>query len=200
MWAGAGFLPFTAARNVVGYGWYRKDVEIPAEWKDRSLRLVFGAIDDYDWVYVNGRLVGCTDERATESWVKRRAYPVPRELVNFGGKKRGRGARPERRGGRRHFHGAGGAGRRGRSGCCAGREWTGWSCSPAPGETFIPPESLAGDARVVFSAGSGEVTAPALVRQGRWLWWISDSEWGSSEAERQVLRALLSQAGPGRGR
>jgi len=199
MWAGAGFLPFTAARNVVGYGWYRKDVEIPAEWKDRSLRLVFGAIDDYDWVYVNGRLVGCTDERATESWVKRRVYPVPRELVNFGGKNEVAVLV-------RNVAGDGGIST-GPVELVAGTQWLlrgagvdGLELFAGPGETFIPPESLAGDARVVFSAGSGEVTAPALVRQGRWLWWISDSEWGSSEAERQVLRALLSQAGPGRGR
>ncbi|MEI6166404.1 MAG: DUF4838 domain-containing protein [bacterium] len=46
-----------AVGNYQGYGWCRTTFVLPAEWKGRRLRLLFGAVDEQAWVYVNGRLV-----------------------------------------------------------------------------------------------------------------------------------------------
>ncbi|MBM4048324.1 MAG: DUF4838 domain-containing protein, partial [Planctomycetes bacterium] len=40
-----------------GVGWYRTTFTVPADWKGRTLRLLFGAVDEQAWVYVNGHLV-----------------------------------------------------------------------------------------------------------------------------------------------
>lgn len=39
-------------------GWYRRWVEIPANWRDRRVILKFGAVDWHAKVWVNGQLVG----------------------------------------------------------------------------------------------------------------------------------------------
>ena len=43
-----------------GAAWYRKTVEVPAEWVNRPLTLTLGAVDDYDTTYFNGIRVGRT--------------------------------------------------------------------------------------------------------------------------------------------
>ena len=40
-----------------GYGWYRTTFNVPAEWKGRTVRLLFASADEQAWVYVNGHLV-----------------------------------------------------------------------------------------------------------------------------------------------
>lgn len=42
----------------VGYGWYRKAFEIPAEWEDKKIELEFEGVFQVAEVYVNGELVG----------------------------------------------------------------------------------------------------------------------------------------------
>ncbi len=37
-----------------GYAWYRRSVMVPATWTNQPVRIYFGAIDDSNWVYVNG--------------------------------------------------------------------------------------------------------------------------------------------------
>lgn len=44
-----------------GYGWYRKKVQIPASWQGGKFYLALGEIDDTDWTYLNGTLIGRTD-------------------------------------------------------------------------------------------------------------------------------------------
>ena len=41
-----------------GYAWYRKSVNIPADWMKKQLYLDMGVIDDADEVYVNGQFIG----------------------------------------------------------------------------------------------------------------------------------------------
>lgn len=43
--------------NYQGYGWYRTVFTVPAEWQGRTVRVLFGAVDEQAWVYVNGKLV-----------------------------------------------------------------------------------------------------------------------------------------------
>jgi hypothetical protein len=54
-----GFIAETRAiGNVLGYGWYRARFQVPADWNNKNLRLLFAAVDEQAWVYVNGELVG----------------------------------------------------------------------------------------------------------------------------------------------
>ena len=65
-----------------GYGWYRRHFTVPADWADATVRLQFGAIDDWDWTYVNGQLVGTTTGDGT--WDDPRDYPIPPDVLHPG--------------------------------------------------------------------------------------------------------------------
>ena len=41
-----------------GFAWYRLEFDAPATWQGRTLRLVFGAVDEEAWVWVNGAQAG----------------------------------------------------------------------------------------------------------------------------------------------
>ncbi len=41
-----------------GYGWYGNTVQIPEDWTDTPITLLFEGISEEAWVYVNGELVG----------------------------------------------------------------------------------------------------------------------------------------------
>ena len=58
-----------------GYGWYRRHFAVPADWAGATVMLRFGAIDDWDWTYVNGQLVGTTTGEGT--WDDPRDYAIP---------------------------------------------------------------------------------------------------------------------------
>ncbi|HTC20050.1 MAG TPA: glycoside hydrolase, partial [bacterium] len=69
------------------YGWYRRKVFIPAEWKGHSLEVPFGKIDDMDASYWNGAKIGQTGEFPPSFqgfWDKPRKYEVPQGDVHFG--------------------------------------------------------------------------------------------------------------------
>jgi len=62
-----------------GIYWFRKTVDIPADWAGKELTLSLGPIDDFDETYWNGQLVG-----SDKLWNKAREYKVPAELVKAG--------------------------------------------------------------------------------------------------------------------
>ncbi len=64
-WEGKGY------RFVDGVAWYRRRVELPANWIGKPLMLSLGTIDDNDVTYVNGRRVGGTD-----GWNIARRYQI----------------------------------------------------------------------------------------------------------------------------
>ena len=65
-----------------GYAWYRRRIPIPADWADSRVVLSLGTIDDMDWTYFNGELIGSTTgDRAFE---KPRSYEVPAHLLRPG--------------------------------------------------------------------------------------------------------------------
>ena len=69
------------------YGWYRRTVLIPAEWKGHDLVIPLGKIDDTDESYLNGHSIGKTGEfppKFQGQWNQLRAYPVPAKWVRFG--------------------------------------------------------------------------------------------------------------------
>lgn len=44
--------------NYDGYGYYGLELKISQEWKGRKISVLFGAVDESAWVYLNGRKVG----------------------------------------------------------------------------------------------------------------------------------------------
>ena len=75
--------------ELTGYGWYRVPFTVPANWPDKGVRLLFGAIDEQAWVYVNGKQVGEHSEKSenkkfTEIWEAAFSVDVPKELLKKG--------------------------------------------------------------------------------------------------------------------
>lgn len=62
-----------------GVVWFRKEVDVPAEWAGKELELNLGPIDDADITWFNGAKVGSMDV-----WNAVRKYKVPGELVKAG--------------------------------------------------------------------------------------------------------------------
>jgi len=52
-----GILPDAALPYLLGTGWYRKQIDIPADWKGRQITLRVGRVVTQAWVYVNGQQV-----------------------------------------------------------------------------------------------------------------------------------------------
>lgn len=73
-----------------GYGWYRKEFELPESLKGKDLLLLLGKIDDFDYTYVNGQIVGRTKDNLpfgeSNSWEEFRIYRIPKEKLNQNGK------------------------------------------------------------------------------------------------------------------
>ncbi len=65
--------------NYDGVAWFRKTVELPAEWAGKEATLHLGPIDDCDTTWVNGTPVG-----AMETYNTPRAYTVPAGLLQAG--------------------------------------------------------------------------------------------------------------------
>eukprot|EP00831_Metopus_contortus_P013752 TRINITY_DN15602_c0_g2_i1.p1 TRINITY_DN15602_c0_g2~~TRINITY_DN15602_c0_g2_i1.p1 ORF type:complete len:223 (-),score=27.22 TRINITY_DN15602_c0_g2_i1:75-743(-) len=67
-----------------GYAWYQKELKIEEQFKGNDMYLKIGAIDDFDWIYFNGTLVGKTG-RETKGWyAAERLYRIPAKLINYG--------------------------------------------------------------------------------------------------------------------
>lgn len=71
-----------------GYAWYRTKFILPSELENQELYLVLGKIDDFDKVYLNGKLVGRAENLENYSnmnrgrtWQLYRVYPIsPNQL------------------------------------------------------------------------------------------------------------------------
>ncbi|QDU29101.1 beta-D-glucuronidase [Anatilimnocola aggregata] len=76
-----------AVGKYVGYGWQRTTFEVPQAGKGRSVRLLFGSVDEQAWVYLNGHLIGEHTEKSTrkslnELWEEPFAIDLPAEHLN----------------------------------------------------------------------------------------------------------------------
>lgn len=81
----AGTLPqkWSAVPELAGFDgvvWYRRMVEIPAEWSGKACMLEMGPVDDGDVAYFNGRAVANT----INNWTSERRYVIPGDLVKPG--------------------------------------------------------------------------------------------------------------------
>ncbi|MBN1408952.1 MAG: DUF4982 domain-containing protein [Calditrichaceae bacterium] len=71
------------------YGWYRRELTIPASLKGQDIYLNLGKIDDADETYFNGVKVGGMGSfppNYTSAWDIFRYYKVPHKIINYGGK------------------------------------------------------------------------------------------------------------------
>ena len=74
----------TAGLKMDGAIWFRKEINIPANWAGKDLELNLAAIDDYDVTYFNGTRVGGIGPETPNSYMVPRRYKVPAELVKTG--------------------------------------------------------------------------------------------------------------------
>ena len=73
-----------------GSAWYRARFTVPPEWKGRTIRVLFGSVDEEAWVYVNGIQVGehsvaSTGKPIDELWEEPFAVEIAPENIEFGG-------------------------------------------------------------------------------------------------------------------
>jgi sialate O-acetylesterase len=64
--------------------WFRKVVELPAEWSGKDLVLNLPPIDDQDVTYFNGTKIGSIGRETPNSYMAPRKYVVPGSLVRAG--------------------------------------------------------------------------------------------------------------------
>ena len=76
---GPGLMQEQGLEGFNGIVWFRKTIDIPANWAGKELTLNVGVIDDNDFTYFNGVQVG-----HTEGWMAPRSYKIPKELVKGG--------------------------------------------------------------------------------------------------------------------
>jgi hypothetical protein len=77
-----------------GYAWYRKEFTIPAGMINEDLYLSLGKIDDYDYVYLNGKAIGSVFDlkkdgeysRRGQEYNARRIYHLTPEVLKKSGK------------------------------------------------------------------------------------------------------------------
>lgn len=74
-----GFMQERGLKDFNGIVWFRKEIDIPTDWENKELTLRVGQVDDSDFTYFNGVLVGETD-----NWMAPRSYKIPKELVKKG--------------------------------------------------------------------------------------------------------------------
>ncbi|HOT98039.1 MAG TPA: sialate O-acetylesterase [bacterium] len=65
-----------------GVVWFRKTVEVPADWVGRNLVVELGPIDDMDVAWFNGERIGGMEQPGL--WQAKRIYKVASELVRPG--------------------------------------------------------------------------------------------------------------------
>jgi hypothetical protein len=68
-----------------GYGWYRKTVEIPADWKGKDVWIKFGAVNDAYELFVNGELLSSFGE-ANITFSDKPSFTTVTDKINYGGK------------------------------------------------------------------------------------------------------------------
>ncbi len=71
------------------YGWFRRNITIPASLRGKDITLLMGKIDDADETYFNGVKIGATGKfppNYKSAWEVQRRYHVPAKLINYGGR------------------------------------------------------------------------------------------------------------------
>lgn len=71
-----------------GYAWYQKTFTLPENLSGEPLVLLLGMIDDFDKAYINGELIGSTNDHRpygrSQSYSTQRVYNIPRSVLKKG--------------------------------------------------------------------------------------------------------------------
>lgn len=85
-----GFWRSLGKKSWQSVAWYRKEFKIPGRLEGKELVLLMGKIDDFDKVYLNGKLIGTTNDGkplgSSYSYEQLRIYSIPLENINQTGK------------------------------------------------------------------------------------------------------------------
>ena len=74
-----------AGHEFCGAFWFRRSVEVPADWSGKELLLEIGAADKHDVTYFNGEQVGATGTGVEQQYFNvQRRYRIPGRLVKAG--------------------------------------------------------------------------------------------------------------------
>jgi sialate O-acetylesterase len=74
----------TASLNIDGVVWYRRVIELTEAQARMADRLELGAVDDFDFTYINGTLVGKTGRETKDFWAKPRSYALASSVLKAG--------------------------------------------------------------------------------------------------------------------
>lgn len=76
-------------RKYDGFAWYRRTFTTPAKLPNEPLIVMLGKIDDFDRVYINGKLIGSTNDKreygASGSYQVTRAYEISPDILKKSG-------------------------------------------------------------------------------------------------------------------
>ncbi len=68
-----------------GFARYKRTFTLPKDFTNEPLILLLGKIDDFDKTYLNGQVIGSTNDHReygdSESFSKLRAYPIPEKIL-----------------------------------------------------------------------------------------------------------------------
>jgi sialate O-acetylesterase len=70
--------------KIDGAVWFRKTVEIPADWEGKPLVVSLGLVDDFDTTYFNGEKIGGIGPENIWAWAIGRKYTVAADKVKAG--------------------------------------------------------------------------------------------------------------------
>jgi hypothetical protein len=79
-------------QNYDGYAWYRRKFKVPEDFIKGNMYMSLGRIDDYDYVYLNGEIIGSVFDLKKDSeysrrgneYRARRVYKIPEDLLKEG--------------------------------------------------------------------------------------------------------------------
>jgi hypothetical protein len=57
-------------KNYNGIAYYGQQLSIPKEWKGKEIYVIFGAVDESAWVYLNGKFCGERVYKHSDDWKK----------------------------------------------------------------------------------------------------------------------------------
>ena len=63
-------------------------MSVPAAWKGKEIALVFGAVDESAWVYLNGKLCGTQIYKGGDDWKKPFTIRIDQAINWNGGSQR----------------------------------------------------------------------------------------------------------------
>jgi len=190
-WDNSGIMPYLTLTNVLGDAWYIRKVTVPHAWKGQCVKLIMGAIDDYDWTFFNGHLIGHTDSSTANAYTALRDYVVPGNIINWNGEDT-IAVRV------RNTFADGGIWKAPVELRCLDTGKVVWKNKTVPEAnqesvvvssscSLIVDMNLRHGVEKLAILRSDEPETVAMVKQGRWFWWFSDLPWSESKDDNAAL-------------